>query len=100
LLAKLADEDVHRAVAGHHLVAPDLAVEAVSGDGLAPGSGQFVEDLELARGEPERAPGGEGLDLLGVEGEPPAPVDGPAAPGAPVLLHPAQVRPHAGQELA
>src|SRR6478672_2483308 len=65
LLAQLADEDVDRAVAVGHRVAPDPLVDGLPLEHLALGLGQQVKELELATGEVEAAAADEGLELIG-----------------------------------
>src|SRR3954449_4542719 len=62
LLAKLAYEDVDRAVAVGHRVAPDPLVHALARNDAARGAGEQVKKLELAPREPHRAATDEGLE--------------------------------------
>src|SRR3954471_21524189 len=65
LVAQLADEDVNRAVAVGHRVAPDLLVDLLPLEHLAAFLGEQVEQLELAAGEVEWLLAGEGLETVG-----------------------------------
>src|SRR3954471_12125774 len=64
LLAQLADEDVDRAVAVGHRVAPDPLVDLLPLKHLAALLGQQVEQLELAAGELEGLLADEGLEAV------------------------------------
>ena len=64
LLAQLADEDVDRAVAVGHRIAPDPLVDRLALEHLALAVGEQVQQLELAAGQVEALTGGEGLELI------------------------------------
>src|SRR3954452_8585758 len=57
LLAQLAHEDVHRAVAVDHRVAPDALVDLLAGNDLAAEVAEQRDQLELAAGEVHAAAG-------------------------------------------
>ena len=67
LLAQLADEDVDRAIAVGHRVAPDPLVDGLALEHLALGPGEQVEELELAPGQVEAVAGDEGLEAVGAD---------------------------------
>ncbi len=67
LLAQLADEDVDRAVAVGHRVAPDPLVDRLALEHLALGVGEQLQQLELAPGQVEAAAADEGLELVGAD---------------------------------
>src|SRR5215211_2783847 len=64
LLAQLAHEDVHGAVAVDHGVAPDALVDLLARDDLAAEVAQQRDQLELAAREVHGAACGEGLELI------------------------------------
>ncbi len=59
LVAQLAHVHVHRAVPRAQGAAPHAAVELLARDDRAEATGHGDEQLELAHGKRERAPGGE-----------------------------------------
>jgi hypothetical protein len=65
LLAQLAHEDVDRAVAVDHRVAPHALVDRLAREHLALGVGEQLDQLELAPGEVGGDALGEGLELVG-----------------------------------
>ena len=67
LLAQLAHEDVDRAVAAGHRVAPDALVDLLALEHAALGAGQQLDQLELAAGELDRAAVDERLELVGAD---------------------------------
>ena len=67
LLAQLADEDVDRAVAVDHRVAPDPLVDLLALEHLALGLGEQLDQLELAAREVDRPAADEGLELVGAD---------------------------------
>ena len=67
LLAQLADEDVDRAVAVGHRVAPDPLVDRLALEHLALGVGKQLQQLELATGQVKAAIADEGLELVGAD---------------------------------
>ena len=67
LLAHLADEDVDRAVAVGHRVAPDRLVDLLALEDLALGLGEQLQHLELAPREVDAAAADEGLELIGAD---------------------------------
>src|SRR3954453_20647368 len=64
LLAQLAHEHVHRAVAVRHRVAPHALVDLLALEHLAGGLGQQLQELELAAREVEALPADERLELV------------------------------------
>src|ERR1700744_6060937 len=67
LLAQLADEDVDRAIAVGHRVAPDPLVDGLALEYLSLGAGEQVQQLELAPGQVEAVAGDEGLEAVGAD---------------------------------
>jgi len=65
LLAQLAHEDVHGAIATGHRVAPDALVDLLAFEHAALGGGQQLDELELAAGQLDRTALDEGLELVG-----------------------------------
>src|SRR3954471_11874503 len=65
LLAQLADEDVDRAVAVGHRVAPNPLVDRLPLQDLTLGLREQLQQLELASGEIEADSADEGLELVG-----------------------------------
>src|SRR4051794_32107574 len=64
LLPELAHEDVDRAVAVDHRVAPDALVDLLARKDLALGAGQELDQLELAAREVYARRSREGLELI------------------------------------
>src|SRR6478736_2556536 len=64
LLAQLAHEDVDRTVAARHRVAPDALVDLFAFQHAALGSGQELDELELAAREVDRAVARERLEAI------------------------------------
>ena len=67
LRAQLANEDVDRAVAVRHRVAPDALVDLLALDHPAGGLGEHLHELELAPGQLEAVAGDERLELVGAD---------------------------------
>src|SRR5205085_11537411 len=67
LLAELADEDVDRAVAVRHRVAPDPLVDLLALEHRAARVGEQLQQLELAAREVEAVAAHEGLELVGAD---------------------------------
>src|SRR3954470_15211612 len=67
LLAQLADEDVDRAIAVGHRVAPDPLIDRLALEHLPLGLGEQLQQLELTAGEVEAALADEGLELIGAD---------------------------------
>src|SRR3954469_25692976 len=65
LLAQLAYEDVDRAVAVDHRIAPHALVDLLAREHLAGGLGEQLEQLELAPREVEALTADERLELVG-----------------------------------
>src|SRR3954449_12511245 len=65
--AQLAHEDVHRAVAVDHGVAPHALVDLLALQDLALGLGQQLDQLVLAAGELDGDAGHESLELVGTD---------------------------------
>src|SRR5690348_6859135 len=65
LLAQLADEDVDRAIAVGHRIAPDPLIDRLALEHLALGVGEQLQQLELAARQVETAAADEGLELIG-----------------------------------
>src|SRR3954452_9497632 len=64
LLAQLAHEDVDRAVAVDHRIAPHALVDLLAREHLAGGVGQQLDELELAAREIDAGGADEGLELI------------------------------------
>src|SRR5215217_6926716 len=64
LLAQLADEDVDRAVAVHHRVAPDALVDLLALDHVALGRGEHLDQLVLSSRQVEAGAVDERLELV------------------------------------
>src|SRR5207248_1775187 len=67
LLAHLADEDVHRAVAVDHRVAPNVLVDLVALEHPAARFREQVKQLELAPREVDALAADERLELIGAD---------------------------------
>src|SRR3954451_22341873 len=67
LLAQLAHEDVDGAVAARHRVAPHPLVDLLALEHAPRGRRQQLDELELAPGQLDRLPVGEGLELVGAD---------------------------------
>src|SRR5690348_6482989 len=65
LLTQLAHEDVDRAVAAGHRVAPDALVDLLALEYAALRVREQLDELELATGQVDRAVPDEGLELVG-----------------------------------
>src|SRR5262245_64638677 len=67
LLAKLADEDVDRAVAVGHRISPHPLVDRLALEDLAFGLGQQLQQLELTPRQVEARARDEGLETVGAD---------------------------------
>src|SRR3954468_12192389 len=67
LLTQLADEDVDRAVAVGHRVAPDPLIDRLALEDLVLGVGAQLQQLALTAGQVEAAVADEGLKLTGAD---------------------------------
>src|SRR4051795_3351109 len=67
LLAHLAHEDVHRAIAVGHGPAPDPLVDLLAREDTAIGVGDEMQELELALGQVDRNAVAVGLELVGAD---------------------------------
>src|SRR5207302_7671453 len=67
LLPKLPDEDVDRAIAVRHRVAPHALIDLLALEHLPVRLGEQLDQLELAPGQVEVLPADEGLELIGAD---------------------------------
>src|SRR6185437_10482080 len=67
LLTQLAHEDVHRAIAARHRVAPHALVDLLALEHAPLGARQQLDELELAAREVDRALAHEGLEAIGAD---------------------------------